>query len=177
MATQLLLKKSNVIAKVPLAGDLEPGELAINYQDGVLYYKRNDGVVDIIAQKQLGGSSGIQILPKFANYTLNSGDYVFADTSGGQFTITLPALPVLGDFATIYSGQGWDVNPLIIDGNGSTIEGSPDDETFEVPNLKVEFVYYGNTWQVYAPIDKQYVQSVVETTVVGDIIKYAIALG
>jgi hypothetical protein len=177
MATQLLLKKSNVIAKAPLAADLEPGELAINYQDGVLYYKRNDGVIDIIAQKQLGGSSGIQILPKFANYTLNSGDYVFADTSAGQFTITLPITPVLGDFATIFSGQGWDVNPLILDGNGETIEGSADDETFEVPNLKVELVFDGYTWQVYAPIDKQYVQSVVATTVVSDIIKYAIALG
>ena len=35
------LKKSSVPAKVPLAVDLDYGELAINYTDGILYYKND----------------------------------------------------------------------------------------------------------------------------------------
>ena len=39
MATAIKLKKSSVAGKVPAAGDLAYGELAINYQDGKLFYK------------------------------------------------------------------------------------------------------------------------------------------
>lgn len=39
MANQVLLKKSAVAAKVPQAGDLAYGEVAINYADGKLYFK------------------------------------------------------------------------------------------------------------------------------------------
>lgn len=45
MANKLLLKKSSVANKVPLATDLDYGELAINYSDGKLYYKSsNDSI-------------------------------------------------------------------------------------------------------------------------------------
>ena len=36
---KVLLKRSSVIGKVPLPGDLEFGELAINFADGKIYYK------------------------------------------------------------------------------------------------------------------------------------------
>jgi len=41
MATtpKVLLKRSSVIGRVPSAGDLEYGELAINFADGKIYYK------------------------------------------------------------------------------------------------------------------------------------------
>jgi hypothetical protein len=39
MANKVLLKKSSTAAKVPLVGDLDYGELALNYTDGKLYYK------------------------------------------------------------------------------------------------------------------------------------------
>lgn len=43
MASNIILKKSSVVAKVPVAGDLQFGELALNYADGKLYYKKSDG--------------------------------------------------------------------------------------------------------------------------------------
>jgi len=43
MTTQVILKKSSIAARVPAIGDLAFGELALNYQDGVLYYKKADG--------------------------------------------------------------------------------------------------------------------------------------
>jgi hypothetical protein len=39
MTQQVILKKSSVESKVPTTGDLDFGELAINYTDGRLYYK------------------------------------------------------------------------------------------------------------------------------------------
>lgn len=46
MASKLLLKKSSVAAKAPVAGDLDYGELAINYTDGKLYFKKADNTID-----------------------------------------------------------------------------------------------------------------------------------
>lgn len=46
MSTQLKLKKSSVSGKVPLTTDLEYGELAINYADGKLYFKKANNVID-----------------------------------------------------------------------------------------------------------------------------------
>lgn len=45
MANKLILKKSTVAAKVPLATDLEIGELAVNTADAKLYTKHSDGTV------------------------------------------------------------------------------------------------------------------------------------
>lgn len=44
MASKIKLKKSVIYDKVPAITDLEYGELAINYRDGKLYYKKSDGV-------------------------------------------------------------------------------------------------------------------------------------
>lgn len=46
MASKIILKKSSVAAKAPVAGDLEFGELAINYTDSKLYFKKADGSID-----------------------------------------------------------------------------------------------------------------------------------
>ena len=39
MTSQIKLKKSSVTGKIPTTGDLDYGELAINYTDGKIYYK------------------------------------------------------------------------------------------------------------------------------------------
>lgn len=43
MAQTVVLKKSSVATKIPLTTDLLYGELALNYQDGKLYFKKADG--------------------------------------------------------------------------------------------------------------------------------------
>ena len=45
MSNQIILKKSSVGAKVPVAGDLTYGELALNYADGKLYYKDSSNAI------------------------------------------------------------------------------------------------------------------------------------
>ena len=48
MATNIRLKKSSVPGRVPSAGDLDHGELAINYADGVIYFKNSSNNVQSI---------------------------------------------------------------------------------------------------------------------------------
>jgi hypothetical protein len=43
MPSKIILKKSSVSARVPVAADLEFGELALNYADSKLYFKKADG--------------------------------------------------------------------------------------------------------------------------------------
>jgi len=48
-------KRSAVSGKIPLPGDLDTGELALNYADGALYYKKTDGTIGTISG---GGGTG-----------------------------------------------------------------------------------------------------------------------
>ena len=62
MANKVQLKKSSVAARVPLTTDLDYGELALNYADGKLYYKKSDGTT-------------IDYFPSVAYVPLLSGSY------------------------------------------------------------------------------------------------------
>ena len=55
MANTLKLKRSAVQGKVPVVGDLELGELAVNTYDGKLYTKKNDGSDAVV---EIGGGGG-----------------------------------------------------------------------------------------------------------------------
>lgn len=59
MANRLILKKSSVASKVPLAADLSVGELAVNLVDQKLYSKKADGTV-VLVGSGLGGAGDVQ---------------------------------------------------------------------------------------------------------------------
>jgi hypothetical protein len=73
MSNTLLLKKSSIAGRIPLAGDLEYGELALNYADGKLYYKTSSNTV-----ANLGGDTYVQIDRK--SYTATAGQTTFSIT-------------------------------------------------------------------------------------------------
>lgn len=56
MGNQVILKKSSVTSRVPTTGDLEYGELALNYTDGKLYFKTSTNTIDFF---QSGSSSNL----------------------------------------------------------------------------------------------------------------------
>lgn len=60
MANKLILKRSSVASKVPLATDLEPGELAVNLVDQKLYTKKTDGTV-ILVGSGISGADGADL--------------------------------------------------------------------------------------------------------------------
>jgi hypothetical protein len=77
---------------------------------------------------------------------------VIADTSGGAFTVTLPASPAVGDTVVITDGADWATTNLTVGRNGSTIEGDAADMTMDIGGVAVQFTFDGTTWQTYAQI-------------------------
>lgn len=57
MASKIKLKKSAVAGKVPLSTDLEYGEIAINYNDGLLFFKNSSNTVQSIGASPVGVDS------------------------------------------------------------------------------------------------------------------------
>jgi hypothetical protein len=89
-----------------------------------------------------------------------SGDKIIADTSGGVFTITLPATPTTGDYVSFTDGASFATNNLTVARNGSTIEGIADDVLLDIAGTTFDFVYDGTTWEVVAALGQQGVQGI-----------------
>jgi len=61
MSNKIILKKSSVVAKVPLTSDLEYGELALNYADGKLYFKNSSNAVQSFSSATADTSSYVTL--------------------------------------------------------------------------------------------------------------------
>jgi hypothetical protein len=85
--TPISLYYSTTAAAVPTAGNLVAGELAINTQDGKLFYKDAAGVVQTLASKDTNSGT-------FTNISV-SGVASFADG-----TVSLPSITNIGDTNT-----------------------------------------------------------------------------
>lgn len=82
---------------------------------------------------------------KTSLYTAVSQDEVFADTSGGSFTVNLPATATLGHRVRIIDyGNTFGTNTLTIGRNGNNINGSAADLTMNVDGDFIELVANGN---------------------------------
>jgi hypothetical protein len=93
MASNIILKKSSVAARVPATGDLAYGELALNYADGKLYYKRSDNTIqNIIPVVNPGTVTSVSGTGTVSGLTLSG-----TVTSSGSLT--------LGGTLSLTSGQ------------------------------------------------------------------------
>ena len=97
-------------------------------------------------------AGGIAYVRKTANYTASHNEGIIADTSGGAWTLTLPATPSAGDTVIVVDGADWAATNLTVGRNGSTIEGDAEDMTMDIGGSSVQFTYDGTTWQVYAQV-------------------------
>ena len=95
------------------------------------------------------GGGGMVWVRKTTTYTATADEAVIADTSGGIWTLTLPATPTVGDAVRVADGASWETNNLTVARNGSTIEGVAQDVNIGIASASVDFVYDGTTWQVY----------------------------
>ena len=150
MAQTIKIKNSNQALKVPVPGDLAWGEIALNYADGKIYYKKSDGTVQSIS----GGGGGVWTKITTATTATPSKQYL-VDTTSAAFIVTLPAAPVAGDYVYFMDAGDWTVHNLTIARNGSTIEGAIQDLVFDVKGILVQMVYDGTTWQVASNIGPQ----------------------
>lgn len=76
--TKLILKKSSVVGRIPSAGDLEYGEMAINYADGRLYYKNSSNQI----RSFLDSDQAVN-LPETTFAVVNGGSSQYAFTGDG----------------------------------------------------------------------------------------------
>jgi hypothetical protein len=89
---------------------------------------------------------------KTANYTAVTGDRIFADTSSGSFTITLPASPAQFDTIILTDiAQSWPTNKLTVAVNGKEINNAAEDLLCDV-SAEIILRYEGATlgWRVFA---------------------------
>jgi len=99
-----------------------------------------------------GVGGGLTWVRKTSNYTSSNNDAVIADTSGGVWTLTLPASPSVGDVVRVVDGADWATNNLTVARNSSTIEGDAADLVMNIGGVSVDFVYDGTTWQLYIQV-------------------------
>jgi len=110
-----------------------------------------DGVTSAI-QTQLNTKAHINYnLTKTGTYTAVAGDKILCDTSGGAFTITLPASPSAGDEVHVLDATAsFDSNNLTIGRNSKKIQGADADLTITTQNTGIGLVFYNDTygWRV-----------------------------
>lgn len=82
-------------------------------------------------------------------YTAIAGDKILANTTGGAFTVTLPATPTTGTYVSFADMSNWSVNNLTVARNGSTIESLAEDLVIDIKGIRVDLVYSGTTWEAF----------------------------
>jgi hypothetical protein len=95
-------------------------------------------------------AGGLTYVVKTANYTTFDKEGVLANTSGGAFTVTLPATPATGAQVVVADvANNWESNNLTIGRNGSTIDGLAENLVCDLNGVSLQLVYTGSTWKVY----------------------------
>lgn len=111
MANKVQLKKSSVAARVPLTTDVDYGELALNYADGKLYYKKSDGTT-------------IDYFPSVAYVPLLSGSYAnpswIASLDGSKITGNISGNANTATTASAVAWSGVTGKPTTLSGYGIT---------------------------------------------------------
>jgi hypothetical protein len=136
---------SNVTGVLPVANG-GTGITAVGAAGNVL---TSDGTAWVSSLPASGGLTYTTV--KTANFTALVNTGVQTNTSGGAFTVTLPASPAVGaQVVVVDSANSWATNNLTIGRNGSTIEGDASDLTCDISGVSVQLIYNGTTWDVFA---------------------------
>ena len=92
-------------------------------------------------------TQGSDWLTKTGTYTAFAGDKIFANTSGGAFTITLPASPTVGDeIRFVDVNNTFDTNNLTVGRNSEKIDGTTADLTVATEGAAFALVYSGSSF-------------------------------
>jgi hypothetical protein len=134
MSNKIILKKSSVVAKVPLTTDLEYGELALNYADGKLYFKNSSNVVNSFAANvDLSSYVSLTGTQTLSNKTLSSAVLTGSLTAGGSTGIN-------GQFL-VSTGTGVQWRSL----DTNTLDGLSD-VAINSPTAQQVLKYNGTQW-------------------------------
>ena len=113
------------------------------------------------------GTVNWQTSIKTSGFTAVSGEGYFCNTTGGAFTVTLPASPSVGDIVAVkdYAGT-FNSNNLTLGRNSSNIEGLASDKVLDVQSLSITFVYADATkgWLAVNDMTTEQVPSFITAT-------------
>jgi len=136
MANRVLLKRSGVANAAPAAGNLEYGELALNYNDGNLFFKDASNVVTILASTQFVDVTG----------NVESGEFFIGNGSQLSGINSFSTVAVSGESDVIASGLG--ATLTFVSGSGITIstDASNNSVTFAAASADtpIEAALYGD---------------------------------
>lgn len=129
MSNTIILKKSSVAAKVPLAADLQVGELAVNLADARLYSKNASGtVINLTPVQSVAGKTGAVTLAK-GDVGLGNVDNTADSAKSVASAATLTTARTIN--GTSFNGganittANWGTGRTITIGNtGKTVNGS-----------------------------------------------------
>ena len=100
MSNTIKLKKSSVAAKVPLASDLDYGELAINYTDGNLFFKNSNNNIQPLASTQFVSVTGNvtnDCTLSSSGHSICLGTYIWTDDHSNDASSNKGALIMTGN--------------------------------------------------------------------------------
>ena len=79
---------------------------------------------------------------KTGDFTAANGEGYFVNTTSGQITVTLPASPSAGDIVAIKDyANTFDSNSVVLNRNGSNIDGNAENAQLVTEGLAVTLVY------------------------------------
>ena len=165
MTTKIIHKKSSVSGKIPLAGQLEYGELALNTYDGVLYLKRNQGVDDEVITISPVSEDTLEIdTTNLSNSSGSTLSEVLEDLDAAITTSTIGGVTVQPESIL---GAGTSVDPFRVTLDSVLAGGNVTTRDIEVNNLQVNGTINGASFSA----------SQLEGATLSDIIALSIALG
>lgn len=93
MSNKVLLKKSSVLGKAPETSDLDYGELALNYADGLLYFKNSNNIIQSFAAYN-SATVTLTATQTLTNKTLTSPTLNTPSINGGTVSLSNGTLVV-----------------------------------------------------------------------------------
>jgi hypothetical protein len=156
--TPILNYSSATASAVPLAANLAQGELALNTNDGRLFYKDSAGVVQTMASKATGAIGGSNTQVQFnnsgvlggsANLTFNGTTLTAAGLAGPLNGTVGATTPAAGSFTTLTTSSTITDNGGTANGvtylNGSKVVTSGSTLTFDGNKLSATTGVGGNS--------------------------------
>ena len=123
MSQNIQLKRSAVPGKIPTTGQLNLGELAINTNDGRLYFKKNDGTESIVVLEQVTEDNLAVDPTGYSQTTSTTLAGVLSDLDAAINSAVAGGLQTVATDSTI-TGNGTTANPLSVSEEINRVEAA-----------------------------------------------------